>query len=62
MPCLYSLQTNAHAKWSTRSRRFSHTERTVQLNKLLIEWLRLTDRLVGEEVLGSTPASASEPS
>jgi len=31
--------------------RFNHTERTVQLNKLLVEWLRLTDQLVGEEVL-----------
>lgn len=31
--------------------RFSHTEHTVQLNKLLVEWLRLTDQLVGEEVL-----------
>ena len=31
--------------------RFRHTEHTVSLNKLLIEWLRLTDQLVGEEVL-----------
>lgn len=28
--------------------RFSYTEHQVQLNKLLIEWLRLTDRLVSE--------------
>lgn len=31
--------------------RFSHTEHTVQLNKLLVEWLRLTDRLVDEKIL-----------
>lgn len=31
--------------------RFSYTEHNVQLNKLLVEWLRLTDQLVGEEVL-----------
>lgn len=31
--------------------RFNHTDHTVKLNKLLIEWLRLTDQLVGEEVL-----------
>jgi outer membrane protein TolC len=31
--------------------RFRYTEHTVQLNKLLVEWLRLTDQLVGEEVL-----------
>jgi hypothetical protein len=31
--------------------RFSYTEHTVQLNKLLIEWLRLTDQLVEEDVL-----------
>lgn len=37
--------------------RFSHTEHTVQLNKLLVEWLRLTDQLVDEKVLdgGITP-------
>lgn len=29
--------------------RFSLTEHTVQLNKLLIEWLRLTDKLVSEQ-------------
>lgn len=29
--------------------RFSFTEHTVQLNKLLIEWLRLTDQLVDEQ-------------
>ena len=29
--------------------RFSFTEHTVQLNKLLIEWLRLTDQLVDEK-------------
>jgi len=31
--------------------RFSYTEHTVQLNKLLVEWLRLTDQLVDEHVL-----------
>ncbi len=31
--------------------RFRYTEHTVQRNKLLVEWLRLTDQLVGEEVL-----------
>ena len=31
--------------------RFSYTEHNVQLNKLLIEWLRLTDQLVNEDVL-----------
>ena len=29
--------------------RFSYTEHIVQLNKLLIEWLRLTDKLVSEQ-------------
>ena len=29
--------------------RFSFTEHTVQLNKLLIEWLRMTDQLVDEQ-------------
>lgn len=33
--------------------RFSYTEHSVQLNKLLVEWLRLTDQLVGEQVLDS---------
>lgn len=31
--------------------RFSYTEHTVQLNKLLVEWLRLSDQLVDETVL-----------
>ena len=31
--------------------RFSYTEHGVQLNKLLVEWLRLTDQLVDEQVL-----------
>jgi len=31
--------------------RFSRTTHAIQLHKLLTEWLRLTDRLVGEEVL-----------
>ncbi len=31
--------------------RFSYTEHSVQLNKLLVEWLRLTDQLVNENVL-----------
>lgn len=31
--------------------RFSYTEHSVQLNKLLVEWLRLTDQLVNESVL-----------
>ena len=31
--------------------RFSYTENSVKLNKLLIEWLRLTDQLVGKDVL-----------
>ena len=30
---------------------FSYTDHNVQLNKLLIEWLRLTDQLVDEKVL-----------
>lgn len=33
--------------------RFSYTEHTVQLNKLLIEWLRLTDQLVDENILNN---------
>jgi outer membrane protein TolC len=33
--------------------RFSYTEHSVQLNKLLVEWLRLTDQLVNENVLES---------
>ena len=31
--------------------RFSYTEHSVQLKKLLVEWLRLTDQLVNESVL-----------
>lgn len=31
--------------------RFNHTEHSVQLNKLLVEWLRLTDQLVNKNVL-----------
>ncbi len=31
--------------------RFSFTDHSVQLNKLLVEWLRLTDQLVNESVL-----------
>ena len=31
--------------------RFNNTEHTVQLHKLLLEWLRLTDKLVDEKVL-----------
>ena len=31
--------------------RFSYTEHSVQLNKLLVEWLRLTDQLVNENIL-----------
>lgn len=31
--------------------RFSYTEHSVQLNKLLVEWLRLTDQLVNDKVL-----------
>lgn len=31
--------------------RFSYTEHTVQLNKLLVEWLRLTDQLVDKKIL-----------
>lgn len=34
--------------------RFSYTEHTVQLNKLLIEWLRLTDQLVDEQQVLNT--------
>ena len=30
---------------------FSYTEHSVQLNKLLVEWLRLTDQLVNENIL-----------
>jgi len=30
---------------------FSYTDHSVQLNKLLIEWLRLTDQLVNEKKL-----------
>jgi len=33
--------------------RFSHTEHNVQLNKLLVEWLRLTDQLVDKNVLSN---------
>ena len=33
--------------------RFNYTEHGVQLNKLLVEWLRLTDQLVDEQVLDS---------
>lgn len=35
--------------------RFRYTEHSVALNKLLVEWLRLTDQLVGEEVLDRKP-------
>ena len=31
--------------------RFGYTDHSVQLNKLLVEWLRLTDQLVNESVL-----------
>lgn len=31
--------------------RFSYTEHSVQLNKLFVEWLRLTDQLVNENIL-----------
>ena len=31
--------------------RFSYTEHSVQLNKLFVEWLRLTDQLVDEKIL-----------
>lgn len=31
--------------------KFNYTDHTVQLNKLLVEWLRLTDQLVGEKIL-----------
>lgn len=31
--------------------RFSHITHSVQLNKLLVEWLRLTDRLVDRDIL-----------
>ncbi len=34
---------------------FNRISRTVQLNKLLMEWLRLTDRLVNENILGNMP-------
>jgi len=33
--------------------RFSFTDHSVQLNKLLVEWLRLTDQLVNEGILES---------
>ena len=33
--------------------RFSYTEHNVQLNKLLVEWLRLTDQLVTKNILDS---------
>jgi len=33
--------------------RFNYTEHTVQLYKLLLEWLRLTDKLVDEKILDS---------
>ena len=36
---------------SVDENRFRNTEHKVNLNKLMIEWLRLTDKLVGEEVL-----------
>ena len=36
---------------SVDENRFSFTEHNVQLNKLLIEWLRLTDQLVDDKVL-----------
>lgn len=31
--------------------RFSYTDHSVKLNKLLVEWLRLTDQLVNEKIL-----------
>ncbi len=34
--------------------RFSYTDHTVKLNKLLVEWLRLTDQLVNKNVLNNT--------
>jgi len=33
--------------------RFSYTEHSVKLNKLLVEWLRLTDQLVNKNILKS---------
>lgn len=36
--------------------RFSHTEHIVNLNKLLVEWLRLTDKLVNKDILKTKPS------
>lgn len=38
---------------SVDENRFKYTEHTVARNKLMVEWLRLTDRLVDEQVLAS---------
>jgi len=37
--------------------RFRHTEHTVARNKLMVEWLRLTDRLVDEQALEGKPSN-----
>ncbi len=46
-----SLNDYIYAVNRADENRFSHTKHTVQLNKLLVEWLRLTDQLVSEGVL-----------
>lgn len=35
--------------------KFNYTSHKVQLNKLLVEWLRLTDRLVSKNILNTSP-------
>lgn len=46
-----TLNDYIYAVNSVDENRFRNTEHKVNLNKLMIEWLRLTDQLVGEEVL-----------
>ncbi|MDH5517592.1 MAG: TolC family protein [Gammaproteobacteria bacterium] len=46
-----SLNDYISAVNSVDENRFRHTDHTVKLNKLLIEWLRLTDQLVSEDIL-----------
>jgi len=41
--------------------RFSYTDHNVQLNKLLVEWLRITDQLVDENILQGIPDVSELP-
>jgi len=45
---------------SVDENRFRHTEHTVARNKLMVEWLRLTDRLVDEQTLEGKPSTSEK--